>query len=510
MVHAKIIKETINRFILITLVPVLMLNSVNAIAAIEQPNIVIIYTDDLGIGDVSAYNAGKISTPNIDSIANQGIKFNHGYATAATCTPSRFSILTGQYPWRKNAKILAGDAPLLIDPDKPTLPKMLKKAGYKTAVIGKWHLGLGNGNVNWNEYIDFNPNDVGFDYSFIMAATNDRVPNVYVKNGNVVGLEANDPLFVSYQDNFAGEPTGLDNPELMTKMTFSNGHFHSINNGIPRIGWQKGGKNAQWIDEEMSDLFLNEAKQFVTKNANNPFFLFYTLHQPHVPRVPHARFKGKSGFGPRGDAIMEADWAIGEFLKTLDEKGLTKNTLIIFSSDNGPVLDDGYNDQAVTQLGEHTPWGNARGGKYSLFDAGAHVPFLVQWQGKIKQGISDALISQHDFLASFAALIGQEIEETDSQNLLKTLLGQSSEGRKSLVTQALNGRTAYREGDWVFIPAYWGDERLAKEDIETGACSCYQLYNLTTDPKQQHNLAKKYPKKTKAMLKAYRRIRYSN
>ena len=478
---------------------------------INKPNIVIIYTDDLGIGDVSAYKMGKLSTPNIDSIANQGIKFTNGYATAATCTPSRFSILTGQYPWRKGAAILPGDAPLLIDPNKPTLPKMLKKAGYTTAVIGKWHLGLGSGQINWNAHIPLGPNEVGFDYSYIMAATNDRVPNVYVKNGDVVGLEKNDPLQISYKRNFPGEPTGIDNPELLTNMTFSNGHYHSINNGISRIGYQTGGKKAQWIDEDMSDLFLTEAQNFVKRHQAEPFFLFYTLHQPHVPRVPNPRFVGQSGQGPRGDAILEADWAIGEFLSTLDKLNLSDNTLVIFSSDNGPVLDDGYNDESVTKLGEHTPSGNLRGGKYSLFDAGTHIPFMVRWTNTIKPGVSNALISQHDLLASLAGLTGQKINhESDSLNLIDTLLGKSNKGRKSLVVQALGGRTAYREGNWILIPPYWGDEKLAKENIETGACSCYQLYDLKIDPEQKNNLANKYPKKTNALYKEYLTIRQNN
>lgn len=479
-----------------------------------KPNVVIIYTDDLGIGDVSVYKKGTLSTPNIDSIANQGLRFTNGYATASTCTPSRFSILTGQYPWRKGAKILPGDAPLLIDPTKITLPKMFKESGYTTAVIGKWHLGLGNGDINWNKHIQLGPNEVGFDYSYIMAATNDRVPNVYVKNGDVVGLEKSDPLQVSYKKNFPDEPTGIDNPELLTKMKFSNGHYHSINNGVSRIGWQKGGQNAQWIDEEMSDLFLAEAQNFVKKNQSKPFFLFYTLHQPHVPRMPNPRFVGKSGQGARGDAIVEADWAIGEFLSTLESLGLSENTIVVFSSDNGPVLDDGYNDGAVEKLGDHTPTGNLRGGKYSLFDGGTHIPFMVRWPGKIELGVSDALISQHDLLATFASLIGQDINEisknTDSIDLTSTLLGKSEQGRKSLVVQALGGKTAYREDDWLLIPPYWGDETFAKEGIETGLCSCYQLYDLKKDPSQQFNLALKEPKLVKLLLTNYQQIIENN
>lgn len=476
-------------------------------ASVQKPNIVIIYMDDLGIGDVSAYGAGKLSTPGIDSIAQQGIKFTHGYATSATCTPSRYALLTGQYPWRNaSAQILPGDAPLLIDPQQETLPKMLKRAGYTTAVIGKWHLGLGSGQVDWNTQISPSPNDVGFDYSYIMAATNDRVPNVYVQNGKVIGLDPSDPLQVSYGKNFDGEPTGLDNPELLTKMHFSNGHFHSINNGISRIGYQKGGKSAQWVDEEMSDLFLREAQDFVVKNQAKPFFLFYTLHQPHVPRVPHPRFAGKSGLGPRGDAILEADWAISEFLQTLDDQGLAENTLVIFSSDNGPVLDDGYQDEAESLNGKHTPWGKFRGGKYSLLEAGTHVPFMVRWRGTIEQGISSALISQHDLLASLAALTGQPHAVADSLDMLNALTGKADKGRSSLVIEGSKGQTAYREGNWILIPAYWGPKRLDPENVETGYCSCYQLYDISSDTGQQNNLAERYPDKVKAMLKSYRAI----
>jgi len=483
------------------------LTSLSAIASdkdTKKPNVIIIYADDLGIGDVSAYGMGELQTPNIDSLANNGLRFDQGYATAATCTPSRYSVLTGQYPWRRGAEILPGDAPLLISPEQQTLPGVMKKAGYTTAVVGKWHLGLGRGDLNWNEHIDLNPNAVGFDYSYIMAATNDRVPNVYVKNGNVVNLDPGDPLYISYKRNFPGEPTGIDNPELLTNMTFSNGHYHSINNGVSRIGYQTGGTSAQWIDEEMSDLFLEEARKFVVENKAKPFFLFYTLHQPHVPRIPHPRFAGKSGQGPRGDVILEADWAVGQLVETLEKEGLLENTLIIFSSDNGPVLDDGYKDRAVTDLGDHTPWGIYRGGKYSLFDAGAHIPLIVRWDGQVKPASqSNAPFSQLDLLASIGALVGQKTEVPDSENHLPVLLGQSNKGRLGYVVEAEKGRTAFREGNWIYIPPYWGPTRLEKEGVETGACSCYQLYDISSDPGQTKNLADEMPEKTAAIKAAY-------
>ncbi|MDB5241859.1 MAG: arylsulfatase, partial [Spirosoma sp.] len=343
-----------------------------------KPNILVIYADDLGYGDVSAYGQGTLKTPNIDRLAASGIRFTNGYATSATCTPSRFALLTGIYPWRnENAKILPGDAPLLIDTTAITLASMLTKQGYATGLVGKWHLGLGSGHVDWNKTIAQTPNNLGFAYSYIMAATGDRVPTVYVENRNVVGLQANDPLLVSYEKNFPGQPTAITNPELMTKMKWHHGHNQSVVNGIPRIGFMKGGKAAIWTDETMADVFLSKAEAFIDKHRGKPFFLYYALHEPHVPRVPGRRFAGKSGLGPRGDAILEADWCVGAIIKKLKNEGLLDNTLVVFSSDNGPVLNDGYDDEAVEKNGKHTPWGKLRGGKYSLFDAGTHVPFIV-------------------------------------------------------------------------------------------------------------------------------------
>ena len=365
-----------------------------------QPNIIIVYMDDLGYGDVGYNGAQKLQTPNMDAMATAGMRFNKGYATSATCTPSRYALLTGVYPWReKRAKILPGTAPLIIGTDQMTLPKMLKQKGYQTAIIGKWHLGLGNGNVDWNQLVSPGPNEVGFDYSYILAATQDRVPTVYIENGNVVGLDPNDPIEVSYQKNFEGEPTGLENPELLT-MKWHHGHNNSIVNGIPRIGFMKGGEAAKWSDIDMADHFLNGVQKYIKDHKDKPFFLYYPMQQPHVPRTPHPRFEGLSELGPRGDAIVEADWCLGELKKTLEAEGILENTLIIFSSDNGPVLNDGYFDDADVKNGDHTPWGPFRGGKYSLFEAGTRVPFFTYWKGHIHPGGSDALVSQLDIVSS--------------------------------------------------------------------------------------------------------------
>ncbi|GAA4237662.1 sulfatase-like hydrolase/transferase [Postechiella marina] len=478
----------------------------------NKPNVVVIYLDDLGYGDLSAYGATELNTPNMDVLANKGIKFTNGYATSATCTPSRFGLLTGVYPWRnKKAKILPGSAPLIITTKQETLPKMFKRAGYQTAIVGKWHLGLGAGNVDWNAHITPGPNEVGFDEAYILAATQDRTPTVYIKNGRVDGLDPKDPIFVSYKKNFEGEPTGKDNPELTT-MKWHHGHNNSIVNGIPRIGYMKGGEAAKWSDVDMADHFLVKAQEYVKNHKKEPFFLYYALQQPHVPRTPHPRFVGKSGMGPRGDVILEADWVIGQFMKTLKDEGLLENTLIIFSSDNGPVLQDGYYDNAIEKLGKHTPAGKLRGGKYSLFDAGTRVPFMVYWKGTVKPQVSNALVCQIDLLASLASLTGVDADVNDSEDILSTLLGKSKKGRKSLVLEA-GSKTSYRTGDWVMIPPYKGIAVSKNTSLETGISQEYQLYNLKKDVSEEHNLAKSNPKMLKKLLAEFEEIRgkdYSN
>lgn len=474
-----------------------------------KPNIVIIYLDDLGYGDISCNGATEIKTPNIDALANNGARFTNAYATSATSTPSRYGLLTGVYPWRNaDAKILPGSAPLIISTEQQTLPKMLKNQGYQTAAIGKWHLGLGSGDLDWNEHITPGPNEVGFDYSHILAATQDRVPTVYIENGNVVGLDKKDPILVNYKKNFPGEPTGLDNPELTT-MKWHHGHNGSIVNGIPRIGFVKGGAKANWSDIDIADHFLALAQNYVKEHKTTPFFLYYALNEPHVPRTPNPRFVGKSGMGPRGDAILEADWCIGEFMKTLEKEGLLENTLVVFSSDNGPVINDGYYDDAVEKLGKHTPSGKFRGGKYSMFDAGTHIPFITYWKGTIKPQVSDALVCQMDLLASLAKLTGTSEITTDSQDILSALLGKSKNGRKELVLEAAS-KTTLRMGNWVLIPPYKGEALYKTVNIESGNSSEYQLYNLKNDSSQKNNRAKTNPELLEKMKTVYSKIRGVN
>ena len=477
---------------------------------LSKPNVIFIYADDLGYGDLSCYGATKIKTPNLDKLANQGVKFTNAHCTSATCTPSRYALLTGEYPWRKSGTgILPGDAALIIPTDKITLPKLFKQAGYKTANVGKWHLGLGDQVAkNWNGEIKPGPNEVGFDYSFIFPATADRVPTVFMENHKIIALDQTDPLEVNYLTKVGNDPTGKDHPELLKlKSSPGQGHNNTIVNGIGRIGYMSGGNKARWVDEEVSTTFLEKAKEFISKNQKNPFFLYFALTEPHVPRMPATMFKGKSGLGLRGDAILQLDWTVGEIMKQLEFSGIAKNTIIIFTSDNGPVLDDGYQDEAVTQLNGHTPNGILRGGKYSVLEAGTRIPFIMSWPSVVQPKVSDAMVCQMDLLASFSSLLNQAIpkgDAPDSENTLDAFLGKSDKGKSILIEQGGNvlgkgGALAIVKDNWKFIPSNDGipfDKLVA---IETGNSLEPQLYNLNEDLGEKNNLAKKYPKKVKEL-----------
>lgn len=485
----------------------------DAFAQQKNPNIIIIYTDDVGYGDLSVHG-GKIPTPNIDKLARQGLRFTNAHAPASTCTPSRYALLTGEYPWRRaGTGIARGDASLIIPVEKETLPKMLRRAGYRTAAVGKWHLGLGGEEgPDWNGTVNPGPKEIGFDYSFIMPATGDRVPCVYMENGRVLNLSKDDPIRVDYQKNIGNEPTAISHPELL-KLKWTHGHNNSVVNGVGRIGYMTGGKSALWRDEDLSDTLTLKAEQFILRSAGEPFFLYYATHDIHVPRVAHERYQGRSGFGPRGDVLLELDESVGRLMQVLEEKKILDRTIVIFTSDNGPVLDDGYVDQAVEKLADHNPWGGFRGGKYSAFEAGTRVPMIVSWPKQIKAGkTTDVLFSHVDMLASLSSFLGQSFDKAsakDSEDHWQALIGRSAKGRQAITVEALMGVVSYIRADgYKFIPASKGPAITNQwTNIETGFSPKEQLYHLHKDPGERTNLAASMPEKLEELKKELDLIR---
>lgn len=470
----------------------------------QKPNVILIYTDDLGYGDLSGYGATKLSTPHIDQLIKDGVKFTNAHATAATCTPSRYSLMTGKYPFRQSGTgILPGDAKLIIDQNERTLPKVFKEAGYTTALIGKWHLGLGDSvSKDWNAALKPGPLEVGFDYSFIFPATADRVPTVFVENHNVVNASHEDPIEVSYVKKIGNEPTGLENPGLLKmKASPNHGHNNTIVNGIGRIGWMTGGKAALWTDEELTFTFVNKVVDFINENKDRRFFINYNCTEPHVPRMPATMFKGKSGLGYRGDAILQLDYSVGQIISALKQADLYDSTLIIFSTDNGPVLDDGYEDGAIEQLNGHDPFGGLRGGKYSIFEGGTRIPFIVSWPLGIKGGqTSEALISQVDLVASFDYFLHNQKnkrERLDSEPMWDVLVAKDKKGRTQLIKSA--GTKAIVKGDYKYIMPGNGPAKNNLVNIELGNSKDEQLYDLKKDLGEHKNIASQYPKVATAL-----------
>lgn len=483
------------------------------VVAQQRPNVLILYTDDLGYGDLSCYGAKAIVTPNTDWLAQNGLRFTNAHATASTCTPSRFSILSGRYAWRKKGtNILPGNANLIIPTDITTLPKVFQQAGYRTGVVGKWHVGLGDHSpIDWNKEVSPGPREVGFDYSFIFPATADRTPTVFMEDQKVVALDSTDPIEVNYQHAYPGELTGKDHPELLKlKSDPKQGHDGHITNGIGRIGFMQGGKRAEWTDEELAATFNTKAIDFIDSSRKNkqPFFLYYAIHNIHVPRMPATMFKGKSQLGYRGDAILEMDHSVGVILNALKDRGLLDNTIIIFSSDNGPVLNDGYLDNSAETAAQlhYSPSGIYRGGKYSALEGGTRVPFIIYWKGKVaKHTVSDALFSQIDLLASFAKMLNVHLpakEFTDSKDYFNTMIGESRKGRDFIVEQPENGALCIVKDGWKYLTPAKGPKLFKAVNIESGISDEDQLYDLNNDPQELHNMAQEFPRKVKD-LKTY-------
>ena len=487
--------------------------------AVEKPNILLILSDDVGYGDIGCYGATHAKTPNIDRLAKEGRRFTDAHSPASTCTPTRRALLTGVYSWRQQpaSGILPGDAPLGILPGSVTLPSLLKQAGYRTGVVGKWHLGLGGpaapdgsgAGPDWNAEIKPGPSEVGFDYHFIMAATGDRVPSVFIENHHVVGLDPADPISVSYKAKVGTEPTGKENPELL-RLKHTQGHNMTIVNGAGRIGWMTGGKAARWRDEDMADTFAKKAIGFMQDAAapkDAPFFLYFATHGIHVPRVPNERFQGTSGHGTRADAIQELDDTVGQVIAALEKSGQLDQTLVIFTSDNGGVMDDGYEDFAP---GDYKMNGALRGTKGTLFEGGHRIPFIARWPGKIPAGTqSAALIAHLDLPATLAALTGVTIPEgscRDGRNELPVLLGTSEQGRDQFIAHngGIKGPLMIREGSWKFIQPGGGNYGKAvpaasDEARPVPAAPKGMLFNLATDPEEKTNLINEQPDKAKEL-----------
>ncbi len=463
-------------------------------------NIVLILADDLGWGDVSCYGKTPGLTPFLDTYVQQGVRFTDAHSTASTCTPTRYAIMTGEYAWRRpGTGIAPGDSALLIDPARATFPKLLQSSGMVTGAIGKWHLGMGPGpgKTNWNAPIDPSANTVGFDYTFLMAATADRTPCVYVEDGTVVGLDPEDPIEVNYKKNYPGEPDGVRDRATL-KMDWAYTHNQAVVNGIGRLGYMKGGKRAHWVDETMADVFVEKAQAFIEANRDRPFFLYLGTNDIHVPRVPHPRFVGKTPYGPRGDATYQFDDSVRRVVETLRRLNLAEETLVIITSDNGPVVNDGYKDRAEELLGDHKPAGDWRGHKYTPYEGGHRVPFIAVWEGTIVGGATNpALLSLVDLGATFAALRGVALPTEalpDSFNQSATLRDPAApSARQSLICQ--DYQLSLRHGQWKYIvPRPAGNAPRGTEDPLNG-----QLYNLQDDPGERTNLARRDPERARAL-----------
>lgn len=448
----------------------------------SKPNIIVILADDVGPGDAGAYGATKIKTPNIDRLAAEGQRFTNGYASAAVCTPTRYSLLTGQYSWRRdvggvNRGVANGVSPLVIPTEMTTVQGLLKKDGYRTAVIGKWHLGFGEDKPDYNGELRPGPLEIGFDEFFGIPATNDRIPTVFVRDHRVVGLDPADPIEVTY-DKEEAKRRGLSARAA----------------GRDRIGWGKGGKAAWWKDEDIAEAHTGEALKFIERNKDRPFFLYFAPHDVHAPKIPQKRFAGVSGISERADMLLGLDDAIGQIMQKLDRFGLAENTLIIYSSDNGAY---------VNEENGHRPTVELRGIKSTSWEGGTRVPFIVSWPARLKPGISGDLVSTLDVPATVCAAAGVSVPADalpDSCNLLPSMLGEkAAPKRDTLILQCGSGHLSVRNGPWKYIPDLDVAEGWKSAKKDPAAPARPGLFDLSKDPGEKNNVVGQHPEQARRL-----------
>ncbi|WP_197136768.1 sulfatase family protein [Crateriforma conspicua] len=489
----------------------------NSDAAEAPPNVILIFADDLGYGDLGCYGATKVQTPNIDKLAAEGRRFTDAHSVSAVCTPSRYALLTGQYPVRaNNGQGVWGPAPitspLIVDTEKTTIADVFKTSGYKTAVLGKWHLGFKSGTNDWQPPLRPGPQDLGFDYYFGMPVVNSAPPYVYVENDRIVGSDPDDPLVYVGRNAKNATPITPIPPEAAQR---------SANAFTGAIEAHK-----QFNDYELGTKFAEKSVQWIEQNKDHPFFLYLATTNIHHPFTPAERFQGTSQCGLYGDSIHELDWMVGRVLQCLDDNQLTDNTLVIFTSDNGGMFN--FGGQAAFKAG-HRQNGELLGFKFGVWEGGHRVPMIIRWPGKVKAGTtSDQLIGHVDMLATFAALTGQSLtkeQQADSLNMLSAWIDQPAAPiREQLVLAPHKGtHLSLRKGKWKYIPAkgsggFGGrkpnDHTFAgppavtfvgsvNSDIEDGKirkdAPPAQLYDLEFDVRETQNLYQDYPQVVKEM-----------
>lgn len=492
--------------------------SLAAIASAElspKPNVVIIYGDDVGYADVSINVTDtpdlvrpRIPTPNIDGLAEAGLNFTDGHCSASTCTPSRYSLLTGVHAFRSGVFIAPPNASSLISEDQLTLPKLMKQAGYKTGIVGKWHLGLGEKGIgpDWNGVLKPGPMELGFDSSFILPTTPDRVPCVYVDGHRVVGLDAKDPIYV------ADTLEGVQKPGSTQYPTADGDAFYaSVVEGIGRIGYMSGGKTALWDDYTMADMFVGKARSFIAESKDEPFFLFFSSQDIHIPNAPHPRFQGKSGLGARGDAMVQLDWAVGVIMEELEAHGLSDNTIVIFSSDNGPThhADEYPSTEPVSRYSPHAGDGHDasgkwRGGKYEVYEGSTRVPLMIRWPDRIEPGTTSAMVSQIDFIASFAELLELDIvdgQARDSRSTLSAFMGVDPVGLPFMIEEGRG--LALRVGDWKYIRGLDPKRAGGFFPVEES------LFDLSVDVGEQENVFSQNIERGRTMAKLLDKVKKS-